>query len=144
MAVAARLFETGATDPEAPSYCDHFEEFRALATSRLAAAWAAAAGVSADEVDVLASALAGKPCSIQVGWGMGRRMNGAGIVRVLDALGAVSGNLGIPGGGVSFSAVRRAPFDFSFLKNAPPSSADQADQTPPPAPAKVPGGKAKK
>jgi anaerobic selenocysteine-containing dehydrogenase len=47
-------------------------------------------------------------------------MNGAGIVRALDALGAVSGNLGIPGGGVSFSAVRRAPFDFSFLKNAPP------------------------
>jgi len=120
MGVAARLFETGATDPAAPSYCDHFEEFRALAQTRSVGAWAAAAGVPADEVDVLASALAEKPCSIQVGWGMGRRMNGAGIVRALDALGAVSGNLGIPGGGVSFSAVRRAPFDFSFLKNAPP------------------------
>ena len=120
MGVAARLFETGAADPEAPSYCDHFEEFRALAQSRSVGAWAAAAGVPAGEVDVLASALAEKPCSIQVGWGMGRRMNGAGIVRALDALCAVSGNLGIPGGGVSFSAVRRAPFDFSFLKNAPP------------------------
>jgi anaerobic selenocysteine-containing dehydrogenase len=120
MGVAARLFERNATDPTAPSYCDHFDAFRALALSRSAAAWAAAAGVSAEEVDALASALAEKPCSIQVGWGMGRRMNGAGIVRALDALGAVSGNLGIPGGGVSFSAVRRAPFDFSFLKNAPP------------------------
>lgn len=120
MGVAARLFEMGATDPEAPSYCDHFEEFRALAGSRPVGAWAGAAGVPVDEVDVLASALAEKPCAIQVGWGMGRRMNGAGIVRALDALGAVSGNLGIPGGGVSFSAVRRAPFDFSFLKKAPP------------------------
>ena len=120
MGVAARLFESGETDPDAPSYCDHFEEFRALARSRSAGAWAAAAGVTVDEVGALASALANKPCSIQVGWGMGRRMNGAGIVRALDALGAVSGNLGIPGGGVSFSAVRRAPFDFSFLKKNPP------------------------
>jgi anaerobic selenocysteine-containing dehydrogenase len=120
MGVASRLFETGATDPAAPSYCDHFDEFRALACARPAAAWAKAAGVAPAEVDVLASALAEKPCAIQVGWGMGRRVNGAGIVRALDALGAVSGNLGIPGGGVSFSAVRKAPFDFSFLKNTPP------------------------
>ena len=122
MGVAARLFESGRTDPDAPSYCDHFEAFRELARSRPAGAWAAAAGVSADEVEALAAALAGKPCTIQVGWGMGRRMNGAGTVRALDALGAVSGNLGIAGGGVSFSAVRKAPFDLSFLKKNPPRS----------------------
>ncbi len=120
MGVAARLFEKNATDPAAPSYCDHFEEFRALALSRTADAWAAAAGVPVDEVDVLASALAEKPCSIQVGWGMGRRMNGSAIVRALDALGAVSGNLGIPGGGVSFYYKRRGAFDTSFLKKNPP------------------------
>ena len=120
MGVAARLFETGATDPAAPSYCDHFEGFRALALSRTVAAWAEAAGVRVDEVDVLASALADRPCSIQVGWGMGRRMNGSAIVRALDALGAVSGNLGIPGGGVSFYYKRRGAFDTSFLKKNPP------------------------
>jgi len=120
MGVAARLFETNATDPDAPSYCDHFDEFRALALSRSVDAWAEAAGVSAEEVDVLASALAEKPCSIQVGWGMGRRMNGAGIVRALDALGAVTGNLGIRGGGVFFSTVRKAAFDRSFLRDNPP------------------------
>jgi len=36
-------------------------------------------------------------------------------VRALDALGAVSGNLGIPGGGVSFYFRRRAAFDTSFI-----------------------------
>jgi anaerobic selenocysteine-containing dehydrogenase len=46
---------------------------------------------------------------------MGRRVNGAGIVRALDALGAISGNLGIPGGGVSFYFKRRAAFDTSFI-----------------------------
>ncbi len=120
MGVAARLFASGGTDPAAPSYCDHFDAFRALASTRTPAAWAEAAGVAPEEVDLLASALAERPCAIQVGWGMGRRTNGAAIVRALDALGAVSGNLGIPGGGVSFSAVRRAPFDFSFLKKNHP------------------------
>ncbi len=120
MGVAARLFEAGGIDSAAPSYCDHFDEFRALALSRTAAAWAGAAGVAPDDVEALAAALAARPCSIQVGWGMGRRMNGAGIVRALDALGAVTGNLGIPGGGVFFSTVRRAPFDFSFLSKSYP------------------------
>ncbi len=40
MAVAARLFEAGGVDPDAPSYCDHFDAFRALAASRTPAAWA--------------------------------------------------------------------------------------------------------
>lgn len=120
MGVAARLFDVGGIDSAAPSYCDHFDAFRSLALSRPAGEWAAAAGVDAGDVDVLASALADRPCSIQVGWGMGRRMNGSAIVRALDALGAVSGNLGIPGGGVSFYFKRRGAFDTSFLKKTPP------------------------
>ena len=120
MGVASRLFETRATDSAAPSYCDHFDAFRELALSRTVAAWAAAAGVPPEDVDALASALADRPCSIQVGWGMGRRMNGSAIVRALDALGAVSGNLGIPGGGVSFYYKRRGAFDTSFLEKKPP------------------------
>jgi anaerobic selenocysteine-containing dehydrogenase len=120
MGVASRLFERNATDPAAPSYCDHFDAFRSIALSRPAAAWAASAGVPVDEVDVIASAVADRPCSIQVGWGMGRRVNGSAIVRALDALGAVSGNLGIPGGGVSFYYKRRGAFDTSFLKKTPP------------------------
>ncbi len=120
MGVAARLFETSATDPAAPGYCDHFDAFRALALSRDVEGWARAAGVSAEDVGLLASALADRPCSIQVGWGMGRRMNGSAVVRALDALGAVSGNLGIPGGGVSFYYKRRGAFDTSFLKKSRP------------------------
>jgi anaerobic selenocysteine-containing dehydrogenase len=37
-------------------------------------------------------------------------------VRWLDALGAISGNLGVPGGGVSFGFPRRGAFDLSFFK----------------------------
>ncbi len=120
LAAAARLFETGRTDPAAPSFCDGFESFRSLVLSRPAAEWARDADVSAEDVDALADALAARPCSIQVGWGMGRRMNGSAIVRALDALGALSGNLGIPGGGVSFYFRRRGAFDLSFLSKEYP------------------------
>jgi anaerobic selenocysteine-containing dehydrogenase len=51
-----------------------------------------------------------------VGWGMGRRLNGGAIVRALDGLAAISGNLGIAGGGVSFYYKRRGAFDQSFIK----------------------------
>jgi anaerobic selenocysteine-containing dehydrogenase len=120
MGVAARLFDTGGVVPDATEFCDDFAGFRALATSRSAAEWAKAADVDLEDVYAIASALAERPCSIQVGWGMGRRMNGSAIVRALDALGAVSGNLGIPGGGVSFYYKRRGAFDTSFLKKMPP------------------------
>ena len=120
LGVAARLFETGGVVPDAEGFCDDFAAFRALARARSAADWAKAADVGIEDVDAIASALAERPCSIQVGWGMGRRMNGSAIVRALDALGAVSGNLGILGGGVSFYYKRRGPFDTSFLKKTPP------------------------
>src|SRR5262249_33390488 len=55
---------------------------------------------------------------ILVGWGMGRRRNGGAIVRALDALGAITGNIGIPGGGVSYSFRRRGAFDASFASGA--------------------------
>ncbi len=120
MGAAARLFELSAIDPEAPTFCNGFEEFRALALSKSPDAWAKDADVGLEDVREVAAALAGRPCSIQVGWGMGRRMNGSAIVRALDALGGLSGNIGIPGGGVSFYYKRRGGFDTSFLsKNYP-------------------------
>ncbi len=43
----------------------------------------------------------GKPCAIVSGWGLQRNRYGAQVYRLLDALAAVSGNIGIAGGGVS-------------------------------------------
>ncbi|MFY9344253.1 MAG: molybdopterin-dependent oxidoreductase, partial [Planctomycetota bacterium] len=50
------------------------------------------------------------PTAILVGWGMQRRQRGGAIVRALDALSAISGNLFRSGGGVSFYFRRRKPF----------------------------------
>lgn len=119
LGVSRRLFERELVDAGAPAYCDHFSEHRALAMSKSVEEWAGEADVSPDEVEGITDALADRPCSIQVGWGMGRRMNGSAIVRALDALCALSGNIGIRGGGCSFYYKRRGAFDTSFLSKKP-------------------------
>ena len=56
------------------------------------------------------------PVVFFVGWGLARRLHGSATVRLLDALGAVSGNLGVPGGGVSYYFQRRGGFATEWVK----------------------------
>lgn len=117
MAVARILLDEGWTDPQAATYCDHLPAFTALARSKTVADWCAEADVQPAEAADLARKLGvERPAAILVGWGMGRRRNGASIVRALDALGAITGNLGVSGGGVSFYFKRRGAYDTSFRR----------------------------
>jgi len=116
LGVLRRLFERGLDDPGAADWCDHLAELRATAFSRPVTGWAELADVAPDEIESVADAFADPPVAILVGWGMQRRANGSATVRVLDALGAVSGNLGVRGGGVSFYFARRRAFDLSFCR----------------------------
>lgn len=120
MATARLLFERGWTDPGAAAWCENLDAFRALAFGKPVAAWCGEADLPADAAEDLARRLHDGPATIIVGWGMGRRLNGAGIVRALDALGAITGNIGVPGAGVAFEVKRRRSFDLSFIAdNAP-------------------------
>ena len=118
LAVARILFERGWVAPEAATICDHLDGFRALAMERAVEAWCRDADAPVEAAVDLARRLWDRPAAILVGWGMGRRTNGAAIVRALDALGAISGNLGLSGGGVSFYFRRRGAFDASFVRGA--------------------------
>ena len=120
MATALVVFERGWIHHDAARWCDHLDEFRALAGSQSLAAWCRDADVAEAAAEDLAARLHAGPTTILVGWGMGRRGNGAAIVRALDALGAITGNVGVPGGSVSFEAKRRRPFDLSFLSGTAP------------------------
>jgi anaerobic selenocysteine-containing dehydrogenase len=117
MAVAQVLFDQAWVDPNISMYCDHLQEFKSMVYRRPLVEWCRLADVSSEVAIDLARRLGpGKPASILVGWGMGRRLNGGAIVRSLDALSALSGNLGIPGGGVSFYFKRRGAFEQGFIK----------------------------
>lgn len=110
MAIARILFDTDRVDPRTAQFCDHLPEFRGIVHGRTAAEWARAADVPLDAVAALAERFADGPTAILVGWGMQRRQRGGAIVRALDALAAISGNLFRSGGGVSFYFRRRKGF----------------------------------
>jgi anaerobic selenocysteine-containing dehydrogenase len=116
LGTARVLFERGLTDPRAGEYCDHLDDFRALAFSRTLEGWAELADVRRDEIVTLAELYGDGPSAILVGWGMQRRERGSAAIRVLDALAAVSGNVGVSGGGVAFYWKRRGAFDLSFVR----------------------------
>lgn len=120
MATARLLFDRGWVHPDAETWCENLGEFRALVEQRTALEWCADAGVGLEAASDLAEQLHAGPTTILVGWGMGRRLNGAGIVRALDALGVITGNIGVPGACVSFEAKRRRAFDLSFIKGDAP------------------------
>lgn len=116
MAVGRLLFERGWVAPEAEGAVDHLDGFRRLCERRTVDGWCAEADVPrADAEDLAARFGPGKPAAVLVGWGMGRRQSGATIVRAIDALSTLSGNLWIPGGGASFYFKRRGAFDVSFI-----------------------------
>jgi anaerobic selenocysteine-containing dehydrogenase len=117
LAVARILLDEGWIDPEAPSYTDGFDAFAALARRRTVAEWCARADLpvaSAREIAELYGRT--KPAALFVGWGLGRRLHGSATIRLLDALGAITGNLGVPGGGVSYYFQRRGGFDTGWIK----------------------------
>jgi len=110
MGIARALFDSGRVDARAGEFCDHLPEFRAMAEAQTTAEWARRADLSLAEVEALATRFANGPTAILVGWGMQRRQRGGAIVRALDALSAISGNLFRSGGGVSFYFKRRKAF----------------------------------
>lgn len=117
MGVARRLFDEGHDDRAASTWCDHVEAYREMVHAHDVDGWARQADVPGDDVRQLGDLYGGtSPAAILVGWGLARRSNGSATVRALDALGAISGNLGVPGGGVSYYYARRSPFDVGFVR----------------------------
>ena len=113
--IAAELLDRGAIDPAVAERCHGFEAFSGLARRRSVTAWAALADVPQAALQRVAAQLAEGPTAIQVGWGMQRRRFGGAIVRALDALSAVSGNLYRSGGGCSFYFGRRSAFATDLI-----------------------------
>ncbi|MCH2127778.1 MAG: molybdopterin-dependent oxidoreductase [Pirellulaceae bacterium] len=116
LGMAQVFFERNYCDPNAGKYCDHLDSFRELVYSQSLSEWSQQTDLQVEDIELLAELYHRGPSSIQVGWGMQRRTWGSSTIRVLDALAAISGNLGIPGGGVCFSSKWLGNFNMSFLK----------------------------
>ncbi len=118
LGIAACLLKEGGWDPDASGYCDHHDRFQQLVRSHTPEEWARAADISLDQLRMLAAEWSNGPTCSLIGWGLQRRKFGATSIRAIDALVAVTGNLGIAGGGASSYFGRRTAFDFSFSNPA--------------------------
>ena len=89
----------GGSTPTPPAYCDHLDEFRALAmlAHRRRVVRRRRRAVEPRRDDIARALGPGKPARSSSAGAWGGAANGAAIVRALDALGAISGNLGIAG-----------------------------------------------
>jgi anaerobic selenocysteine-containing dehydrogenase len=115
LALSRLVLEAGAEDREfLENRCEGFSAYKEMVFSEDLAARAAACDLSQEEVKALAQTLmAHKPVSFVLGWGLHRWRESQVTIRSIDALGAVVGSIGVPGGGVSQGFEEYQPYDWS-------------------------------
>ena len=105
LAMANVIIDTGRHDAEfIKDRVQGFDRFR-QSIKGFSPEWAAeVTGLSRETITWLAHAYAGrKPAAIIVGYGLQRYANGGNTVRSIDALGAITANIGVNGGGVNYA-----------------------------------------
>lgn len=113
MAMARVILDEGLEDREFLARHTHgFEAFVALIRSRSLPELCAACGLDEPTVRDLAVQYAtAKPASILLGWGLNKYQHSAEIFRCVDALAAICGYVGVPGGGATHGFVQQRHFD---------------------------------
>lgn len=99
-----------------------FEEFADYLRRNVTVAWAAEkSGIPAEKIAGAAEDFAAaKPATIWIGYGLQRHVNGGATVRAIDALVAMTGNVGKTGGGARYGHLRTWGFNYHALVQKQP------------------------
>lgn len=116
MAAAKLVYENGAEDSHfLKHHSNGVEAYRTLLNSYTVPELCRLAGVSEDDAVYLANVLIEYcPTSILLGWGLHRHRDAHYSIRAIDALAAISGNIGVAGGGVSQGFEEYGPYDQQY------------------------------
>ncbi len=116
MAAARIIFDNGAQDNEfLENHSIGATGFKDLVYSYSLETLCDLAGVLHEDAAYLAETLMTcKPTSILLGWGLHRHKDAHYSIRAIDALGAVSGNIGVKGGGISQGFEEYGPYDQQY------------------------------
>ncbi|WP_090440244.1 molybdopterin-dependent oxidoreductase [Natronincola peptidivorans] len=114
------------------NYCNGFDEYKQYLNGLELQALIEATGLAKKEVYELTSLYAdNKPSCIILGYGLQRYRNGGNNIRLIDALGAVTGNIGISGGGVNYANKYIAGYiDADYVSNDHSASASVSFKRP--------------
>jgi anaerobic selenocysteine-containing dehydrogenase/GMP synthase-like glutamine amidotransferase len=113
MAATKLILEAGAEDNDfLANKSVGYEEYKAILDTFTVPELCSLAGVSIGDAELIAETLMlQKPTSILLGWGLHRHEYAHLAIRPIDALAAISGNIGTPGGGVSQGFEEYGPYD---------------------------------
>ncbi len=103
-------------------YSKGYEEYLDYVRTNITVEWAAEkTGVPVEVIERLAREYAStKPANIWIGYGCQRHTNGGANVRAIDALAALTGNIGILGGGVNYAQLSTWNFNYHAMSQTPP------------------------
>lgn len=115
MALSKVLFQENLIDSHfIDNHSKNIEEYKKILQSFSLDYLADKCDISINELEELARIYADGPSSIILGWGVHRYLKGHQTFRMIDALAAISGNIGISGGGVSQGFEEFGYFDNSL------------------------------
>lgn len=124
MGMAKIILESGWQNQEfIDTHCYGFNEYKEMLDGHSLKSLSKQSGIAVDEMRQLAEMYANiKPAAIICGWGLQRYQWGAETFRLIDSLAAITGNIGIPGGGVNhgkdgFEFFNEAVKGKKFAKN---------------------------
>lgn len=121
LGLARRIIKEGLADQTFINRCcSGFEPFRELTAEYPPEKAAEITGLSSGRIIDLARQYAtAKPAAILLGYGLQRYSNSGNAIRAIDALGALTGNIGRPGGGVNYANFQVSSYiDHPFLDGA--------------------------
>jgi anaerobic selenocysteine-containing dehydrogenase len=123
LGIARHLLERSAEDHEFIDHYSHgFESYRKLVFSQNLDEVAAMTDLTRSQIEELAEVYATvKPVATMIGLGPSYWRTGGATVRWIDTLAALSGNIGVPGGGVHTDTDTGVGFDSSILEKVPRS-----------------------
>lgn len=120
LAVLRRLYERGQLDDASIARAEGFGAFEAMLRRLEPGALIARSGLSEGEIDALAALYGGtRPVATWIGWGLQRCLSGGHSVRCIDALCLLTGQVGVPGGGASFTSRRSRGLDRAGFAPGP-------------------------
>ncbi len=126
LGMARHILDQGLVDRDwVANHSLGFEEFAAYLRSQVSVDWAAReSGIPVERLTAAAEEFAtAKPATIWIGYGMQRHTNGGAAVRAVDALVAMTGNIGKTGGGARYGHLQTWGFNYHALLQKPPANA---------------------
>lgn len=123
LGMARHLVDKGLVDQDfVNNYSHGYLEFEAYLRNSVTVEWASEiCGLSADVIRQLAEEFtAVNPATVWIGYGMQRHVNGGANVRAIDAFVAMTGNIGIEGGGARYGHLHTWGFNYNAMLQKPP------------------------